>query len=174
MLDFIVGRVKYNLLRALCLRQSPEKVMAPAVADPKQFGYKKMYIALLEQSKRSLRKIMELCADESNYPLLIHCIHGKDRTGIVVMLLLMLCDVEHEAIVADYVRSEQELCGCRCISNLTIEDYLMKDNVISANADYIEGAILHIERKYGNIRNYMKSLKVSESTMEKIRTNLMK
>lgn len=28
--------------------------------------------------------------------MLVHCIHGKDRTGLVVMLLLLLCGVAHE------------------------------------------------------------------------------
>lgn len=27
---------------------------------------------------------------------MVHCIHGKDRTGLVVMLLLLLCGVAHE------------------------------------------------------------------------------
>ena len=34
--------------------------------------------------------------DEDNYPVLVHCIHGKDRTGLIVMLIMLLCSVEPE------------------------------------------------------------------------------
>ena len=37
-------------------------------------------------------------------PSLIHCAHGKDRTGVVIMLLLLICDTPHEAIVQDYIQ----------------------------------------------------------------------
>ena len=29
-------------------------------------------------------------------PCLIHCTHGKDRTGVIIMLLLLLCNVPTE------------------------------------------------------------------------------
>lgn len=35
-------------------------------------------------------------------PVLVHCAGGKDRTGMVVAMLLSLGGVEHDAIVADY------------------------------------------------------------------------
>lgn len=37
--------------------------------------------------------------DEANLPTAIHCTHGKDRTGIIIMLLLLLCNVSHEASI---------------------------------------------------------------------------
>src|ERR1700722_12917705 len=38
-------------------------------------------------------------------PLLVHCTAGKDRTGVLVALLLRLVGVPHEEVVADYCRS---------------------------------------------------------------------
>ena len=72
--------------------------MAPAVANPGLMGYKALYKTLLEDSKRGLARAMRVFADGENYPVLVHCIHGKDRTGIVIALLLMLCDVDTEVI----------------------------------------------------------------------------
>jgi hypothetical protein len=48
--------------------------------------------------------VMRIFAKEKSLPALVHCAHGKDRTGVVIMLLLLVCDVPHEAIVQDYVQ----------------------------------------------------------------------
>lgn len=42
-------------------------------------------------------------------PTLVHCTAGKDRTGVVVAILLLLAGVERQAIVADYHRTEAEM-----------------------------------------------------------------
>lgn len=47
---------------------------------------------------------MRVFAKDSSYPTLVHCAHGKDRTGVIIMLLLLVCDAPHEAIVQDYVQ----------------------------------------------------------------------
>ena len=68
--------------------------MAPAVANPLLLGYKALYRTLLEDSKRGMAMALRTFVEEDNYPILVHCIHGKDRTGLIIMLLLMLCDVQ--------------------------------------------------------------------------------
>lgn len=50
---------------------------------------------------------MRVFAKSRSLPALVHCAHGKDRTGVVIMLLLLLCDVPHDAIVQDYVQVRQ-------------------------------------------------------------------
>lgn len=50
-------------------------------------------MATAAQSKPSFSKAMRIFAVGANYPVLVHCIHGKDRTGLIVMLMLLLCDV---------------------------------------------------------------------------------
>lgn len=37
---------------------------------------------------------------EENFPVMIHCTHGKDRTGVIIMLLLLLCNVPTEVCTA--------------------------------------------------------------------------
>ena len=43
------------------------------------------------------------------YPVLIHCLSGKDRTGIVVASLLLILQIDVEAIVEEYLMSEGEV-----------------------------------------------------------------
>ncbi|MFE6967640.1 tyrosine-protein phosphatase [Agromyces sp. NPDC057679] len=35
--------------------------------------------------------------------VLVHCAHGRDRTGMITAMLLQLCEVDRGAIVADYL-----------------------------------------------------------------------
>ena len=44
--------------------------------------------------------------------VLVHCVGGRDRTGLVVLLLLALAGVEPEEIVADYELSNLRLPAC--------------------------------------------------------------
>ena len=41
--------------------------------------------------------------------VLLHCTAGKDRTGVLVAVLLLAAGVEADAVVDDYVRSEEAL-----------------------------------------------------------------
>lgn len=68
--------------------------MAPAVANNRLLGYKALYKTILEDSKRGMAVAIRAFKDPANYPILVHCIHGKDRTGLIIMLLLMLCKVD--------------------------------------------------------------------------------
>ena len=46
------------------------------------------------QAKREIAKALRVFVDSDNYPVLVHCIHGKDRTGLIVMIIMLLCSVE--------------------------------------------------------------------------------
>ena len=48
------------------------------------------------QSKHRIAIALKIMLDDDNLPTAIHCTHGKDRTGIIVMLLLLLCNVSSE------------------------------------------------------------------------------
>ncbi|MCE7996583.1 MAG: tyrosine-protein phosphatase [Roseivirga sp.] len=43
------------------------------------------------------------------YPVLVHCLSGKDRTGIVIAALLLICGIDREAITEEYLLSEGEV-----------------------------------------------------------------
>lgn len=53
----------------------------------------------------ALRRIAQLPKE----PILIHCRLGRDRTGLVVALLLSVASVRRECIVSDYAKSQEAL-----------------------------------------------------------------
>ena len=64
------------------------------------------YMDVLEYTKPVIVELMRFLAQEENLPALIHCAHGKDRTGLMVVLVLGCLEVEEEQIVEDYSKSE--------------------------------------------------------------------
>ena len=60
--------------------------------------YRKM---LTRRPAAKLVQIVALVANASG-PALIHCAAGKDRTGVSVALLLRLCGIDRDAVLAEY------------------------------------------------------------------------
>jgi protein-tyrosine phosphatase len=64
------------------------------------------YLLLTEEAADGIGQALRLIADEDAAPLVVHCIAGKDRTGVVSALTLALLGVDDEVIAADYELSE--------------------------------------------------------------------
>merc|ERR1711998_564775 len=64
------------------------------------------YRAMLQHSQFGIRQAMEIVAESKNHPVLIHCEHGKDRTGIICALTLACVGVHEAEIYHDFHLSE--------------------------------------------------------------------
>lgn len=92
-------------------------------------------------NETSIKSFFELLADESKYPMIMHCVQGKDRTGMLSYLLNALLGVNEDALYRDYLFTNfSKAVGSACES----ED---------------------IYRKYGlTIKNYQEEGTLSEKT----------
>ncbi|MYW05065.1 tyrosine-protein phosphatase [Streptomyces sp. SID3343] len=68
-----------------------------------------LYMRMAERGRDSYVRSLEILAGDGGVPALVHCTAGKDRTGILVALLLSVAGVEREAIIEDYTRTEEHL-----------------------------------------------------------------
>ena len=58
--------------------------------------------------------VLSATSPSSNpFPLLIHCTHGKDRTGLLITLILLSLRIDPELIDEDYWKSKDELAATR-------------------------------------------------------------
>jgi Tyrosine phosphatase family len=138
-------------------RRHPEPVVAAAVADPRIFGYSKLYQILLTRSQRELVSALRLLLCDDHLPVLIHCIHGKDRTGLVVMLIYLLCGVPHNVIVRDYAQSESLLREGRDNRQLlNMPEEITTDEIIASQAHIMEDTIAFLHDKYGDVTEYLR------------------
>ena len=74
------------------------------------------YTELFSQTNQ-YAAVMRVFADESNYPIYMHCWGGVDRTGTVAFFLEGLCGVSEADLAIDYELSSFASFGLRTRAN---------------------------------------------------------
>jgi protein-tyrosine phosphatase len=85
-------------------------------------------------------------------PQLIHCTSGKDRTGILVALVLRALDVAPDEVVADYALSNVEHQPVDAFSPHARPDAIAI--VMAAHPDYIRASLDAIDARCGSFAAY--------------------
>ena len=120
-------------------------------------------------------------ASDDEYPILYHCTEGKDRTGILTAILLLILGVEKEKIVEDYMYTNKVNKNKAQRLYLTTK-YLGGDkkqanivkNMFLAKEDYIEEIFYVIEEKWNGIDNFIKDgLKITEEEIKKFKEKMI-
>ena len=116
-----------------------------------------------------------------NVPCLIHCAAGKDRTGIIIALLLSLLGVPDETIIADYSLSNTHYDyfaraiepDIRPLSRLGMSTHDLYPLHI-AHPQTLRDTFAYIRQKYGSITHYLCDVVGLEpQTMDQIQANLL-
>ncbi|QOV98636.1 tyrosine-protein phosphatase [Rhodococcus pyridinivorans] len=104
------------------------------------------------------RVIAEI-ADPHGRPTLIHCHAGKDRTGLLVALILEVLGVPREAILEDYtVTGVNRRHVAEQAAPLIAELGLVMDEVrtfFEAPPLAMSSALEYLDREYGGVRGYL-------------------
>lgn len=125
---------------------------------------KAMYCDILlgDAAKDKLKGFIDLAVNEDGC-ILWFCNQGKDRTGIISMLLEGLLGVEEKTIVADYVASAKFLGKKRRAQKLGLAIVpcprrykLILHALINVKPQYIRSAIDEVNKAYGSITEYCK------------------
>ncbi|CAI7654801.1 unnamed protein product [Penicillium glandicola] len=115
-------------------------------------GFVKAYedIARSAAQRGSFRAIMQHISQDPGRGVLFHCTVGKDRTGVLAALVLKLCGVADEDIVADYALTTHGLGTWR--------EHLIQRLLQKGEASTREQAESIIAAKFGGARKYFVDL----------------
>lgn len=69
------------------------------------------YVLQIRDNSAQLVTGLRLLAEEGHLPAVVHCTAGKDRTGVLVALLLDLLGVDREQVVEDYAQTTSNMPG---------------------------------------------------------------
>lgn len=109
----------------------------------------------------------------SPLPLLIHCTQGKDRTGLLVTLILLICDVPVEAIEYDYELTDEKLVEERGERMAEIREMGLSEEFGRTVKGFVKGVKGHLEDKYGGLDGYLDAAGFGAEERRKVREALM-
>ncbi|MCJ1371666.1 hypothetical protein MMC20_002885 [Loxospora ochrophaea] len=127
----------------------------------------------ITHSTSEFAQIFRLLCDSANYPMLVHCTQGKDRTGLVVIFLLLLCDIPLDAISADFRASERELVSEREERIKDMAEIGLGEDFANCPTDFVQSVKDFIAEKYGGVEGYMNGIGVDETMRQSIKQNLL-
>jgi protein-tyrosine phosphatase len=158
------------ILLLLGHRLSAIGILGRKVMQPKGLGG--LAQDSIEVCGSEIKAVFDILAKAESYPVLVHCTQGKDRTGLVVQLTLMLLGVPRQAIDFDYMMTAIELLPEREERVKEVATIGLDDEFVDCDAKLVERVEKHINKKYGSMERYLAGIGVSEEQQNAIRKML--
>ena len=129
-----------------------------------------MYRDLLDGSGKTFVRIFEKMAEYTGECVLFHCTAGKDRTGLVSMLLLSLAGVREEWIIKDYSATQEYMLepGRRQQELLQNVGVHLPKYIFEAAPHTMEQTLIHLKQVYGGAGEYLLRAGLAQETLAKI------
>ncbi|KAJ5224122.1 hypothetical protein N7468_008664 [Penicillium chermesinum] len=166
-----------NYLKAIAFaatgyRNDAVKLVGQQVMQPR--GLTGLAQDTLDASTSELRSVFELLSRKASYPVLVHCTQGKDRTGLVVLMLLLLAGekIPTPAIVDDYSRSELELVPEFEERMKEIRDLGLGEEYTRCPPGFVDATTEYLQSRYGGVQNYLSGIGINADVQDNIRQML--
>ena len=144
---------------------------APNVAS----STRDVYLIFLERFRDNVATAIRAVADAPPGGIVIHCVGGKDRTGLLSAFLLQLAGVPGNAIAADYALSEERLLPRHeawFAAAESKEELERLQRISQTPAASMAGVFAELERRYGGVEGYLREAGVTEEELERARARL--
>ena len=145
-------------------------------------------LIMMQLNADRILEAMRLVADPAQYPLVFGCMTGKDRTGLVAALTLGALGATREAIMADYLKSNDNLEHNfetlllrmeRNRESQSDEDMLADVTperlrvMVHVTQGVMDGTLDWIEEHHGDVRGYLASIGFGEADVQRLADNLL-
>lgn len=127
----------------------------------------------LLHSGPEIKQVFNVLSNAQSYPVLLHCTQGKDRTGLIVVLVLLLCDINIEAITKDYTQTEQELQPEFEERMKEIRSIGLDETFAKCPGDFVSEIATFVQSEFGGIKAYLRSIGVNEAMVGRLRAELL-
>ena len=135
------------------------------------------YIRALEKGADRVVAAVAAVADADHTDgIVIHCLAGKDRTGIVSALLLGVAGVPDESVAADYAESDPNmrlLFGDWIASAESESELELRRRVIQAPAATMATVLAWLRDRGGGAAGYLREAGLTDEQLDRLRTRLV-
>ncbi|MGW4098388.1 tyrosine-protein phosphatase [Mycobacterium sp. NPDC004974] len=132
----------------------------------------------------AVRQVISLLSQER--PVIAHCFAGKDRTGFTVATVLHAAGVDHDLVIADFLRSNDAIAPLRerILENvrarsegtpevITFAEARLTDEVLGVREEYLAAAWRKLDEAYGSVGGFLEAAAVSAQEVAALRSNLL-
>jgi protein-tyrosine phosphatase len=152
------------------VRAGTDVLLGMITADPTVNGVRRMmmftYSMLPRAFEGKLGPVLDDMLTGRDFPMLIHCTAGKDRTGFMTAVLLLILGVSLDEVQYDYALTEKysdmermmaaSAAYLKDIVGDKIEaDHEMLRLLCGTSPDYLNAALGVVEKDYGSLEGYL-------------------
>jgi protein-tyrosine phosphatase len=152
------------------VRAGADVLLGMITADPTVNGVRRMMMFTYSMLPRAFEGKLGLVLDDMltgrDFPMLIHCTAGKDRTGFMTALILLTLGVSPEQVQYDYALTEKYsdmermMAASAAYLKGVVGDKIEADPemlrlLCGTSPDYLKAALDVIETEYDAIENYL-------------------
>ncbi|KAA8896021.1 protein-tyrosine phosphatase-like protein [Sphaerosporella brunnea] len=161
----------FLLLTLLGLRIPAVRVIASNVICKK--GLTGITLDSLRYCQPEILQALEILSQETEYPVLVHCTQGKDRTGLLAVLVCVVLEVPLEAVVADYVASNEGLRPVREQMWREAKDVGLDEDYLKAPEKLVAEVVKFLEAEFGGVEAYLDGIGFGKAKREDLRRLLV-
>jgi protein-tyrosine phosphatase len=146
-----------------------------AAASTPAIATRDVYLVFLEHFRENVARAIGAVARAPEGAVVVHCVGGKDRTGLVTAFLLDLAGVDHDEIGTDYALSELRLKPRhdRWITEAGTEEERERLRRVAATPkEAIVEVLAELERRYGAVEAYLRAGGLDPEDAERARARL--
>jgi protein-tyrosine phosphatase len=135
-----------------------------------------MYILMIEQYPSRIAAIVRAIAQAEDGGVVVHCFAGKDRTGVIVALLLAVAGAEPATIVTDYAASDNYLAPLydEILESLAHDPPQQRHlaSMLVSPAEAMRATLTHLDTTYGGAEAYLQAAEVNQQDLQRLRLRL--
>lgn len=159
-------------LYTLRYRTQAIAILGANVMSPR--GLSGLALDTLTYSTAEIATLFTLLSKRESYPVLVHCTLGKDRTGLAVLLVALVCRAGEEGVRRDYERSGEELEEGREEREVEVGKIGLSAAFAGTEKGWVGVVCGWLESEWGGVEGYLeRACGVGAETIEGVRRVLM-
>ncbi len=132
------------------------------------------YLNFAEDGRAALATALGVIADPAAAPVVVHCMAGKDRTGVTCALALSLIGVSDEDIAADYALTTSSMASLtahlRETNPAAIEG---QEHMFDSPAEAMTMFLDDLKAEHGTVEDYVRAIGLKDEQVAAMRDHLL-